>query len=325
MIGTEKGAGARQAGQRFEVHNRSEGKSPKTIQWYNQALSIFGAWLKSEGRSTCVNDLQDPEGRAFVLHLQARPGLRGPASDATVNNRIRALKAFFNWLYQEGFTKRHQMERVKATKVTSKIIEILKDEEICRISQTMDPHTPPGARNTAIFSLMVDTGLRLSEVVSLKSRDVHLKDRYVKVLGKGNKERLVAFGANCQHSLIHYASHFRIEAEGLVADRFFLCLDGRPMTGDGLRSLIERLSKASGVPRMHPHLLRHTYVTRFMLNGGDSLVLRQNLGYTTLKMVETYVHLANSLATEASQQFSPLDSMDYPIIRGRRSRAWKKR
>ena len=309
----------------FERQNRSESKAEKTIEWYKQSLGIFNAWLVSKGMSTCVADLEEPEGREFILYLQSRPGLKGLASKDTVNNRVRALKAFFSWMVGERHTKRHQMERLKVPSTTKKVIEILTDEEIGRIYQTVDPNTLPGARLTAIFSLMLDTGLRLSEVVSLRSRDVHLEDRYVKVLGKGNKERLVAFGNSCRRSLVHYADHFRVADDGLEVEEFFLCFDGRPMTGDALRSLVKRLSNASGVPRMHPHLLRHTYATRFLLNGGDSLLLQQNLGHTTLTMVQNYIHLKNRLASLASQQFSPLDRMEYPVIQKTRNRAWKRK
>ena len=103
----------------------------------------------------------------------------------------------------------------------------------------------------------------------------------------------------------------------MEAEEFILCVDGYPMTSDALRSLIERISKAAGVPRLHPHLIRHTYATRFLLNGGDALLLKQNLGHTTLAMVERYVHLASQMAAIASQEFSPLDRVEYP--RGRRT------
>ena len=94
---------------------------------------------------------------------------------------------------------------------------------------------------------------------------------------------------------------------------FFLCIDGYGMTPDALRSLIERLSKAAGIPRLHPHLMRHTYATRFLLNGGNVFLLQQNLGHTTLTMVQKYLHIANREAAVVSQDFSPLDQVE---IRG---------
>ena len=135
-----------------------------------------------------------------------------------------------------------------------------------------------GARNTAIYSLMLDTGLRLTEVVTLKYQDAHLDNRYVKILGKGDKERIVAFGTTCQRALLNYVRHWRVGNEREEGETLFLCIDGHPMGAEALRSLAERLSKTAGIPRLHPHLIRHTYATRFLLNGGDSLLCSRTWG-----------------------------------------------
>ena len=296
--------------QKFEVHKRSEGLSERTVEWYQQALGLFQAWLEEEGMSTCLDDLGEEEVRLFILHLMGRPGLRGPASSHTVNSRVRALRAFFNWLYRQGYTDTHRLENVKPPKPRVLEIEILTDEEISWIFASINPNTVLGARNKAIFSLMLDTGLRLTEVVTLKHQDVHLDKRYVKVLGKGNKERIVSFGFNCQRVMLNYDQHYRFENQGQKAETFFLCIDGHCMGAEGLRSLTERLSKAARVPRLHPHLLRHTYATRFLLNGGNVFLLQQNLGHTSLTMVQRYVHIASRMAALISQEFSPLDQFE---------------
>ena len=162
---------------------------------------------------------------------------------------------------------------------------------------------------------MLDTGLRLSETVFLRYEDVHLEDRYVKVLGKGNKERIVAFGAVCLRALARYLHHYRVESAGPEVREFFISIDGYAMTSNALRSLTERVSHAAGVSRLHPHLLRHTYATEFLLNGGDVFLLKQNLGHTTLAMVERYVHIASQKAALMSQRLSPLDQFKVPTSR----------
>ena len=93
-------------------------------------------------------------------------------------------------------------------------------------------------------------------------------------------------------------------------DTFFLSIDGYATTADSLKSLVKRLSRSSGVTRLHPHLLRHTYATMFLLNGGDVFLLKQNLGHTTLTMVERYLHIAAQTAAIRSQGFSPLDHLE---------------
>ena len=295
--------------EKFVVHKKSEGLSERTVEWYQQALGLFQTWLAEQEMSTCLDDIGGDEVRLFILYLKTRPGLRGLASSHTVNNRVRAIRAFFNWLYREDYTECHRLEKVKPPKTRRKVIEILTDEEIERTFANINPNTVLGARNTAIYSLMLDTGLRLTEVVTLKYQDAHLDNRYVKVLGKGDKERIVAFGTTCQRALLNYVQHWRVGNEGEEGETLFLCIDGHPMGAEALRSLTERLSKTAGIPRLHPHLIRHTYATRFLLNGGDSLLLQQNLGHTSLEMVREYVHIASRMIAQISQGFSPLDRL----------------
>ena len=185
----------------YEVHNRTEGKSPRTVQWYNEVLSMIYGWLEAQGMSTILNTIGEMEVRGFILHVQSRPGLKGVVSPNTVNNRVRALQAFFAWLNRKGYTEDHVLKDLRPPKMVTKVIEPLTPEEIKRMFATMNPNTAMGARNTALYSLMLDTGLRLSEVAHLEEVGVHIEERYVKVLGKGSKERIVAFGGACQRSL----------------------------------------------------------------------------------------------------------------------------
>lgn len=293
--------------QHFEVHNRTEGKSPRTVGWYNEVLNMFLKWLKEEGKPTDLKSIGATEVRQFILYIQSKPRAKGSMSTHTVANRVRALKAFFAWLHRKGYTKEDVLKDVHQPKTLEQVIEPLTQEEIDRIYAAINPNTALGARNTAIVSLLLDAGLRLSEAVSLKESDVHLEDRYVKVLGKGSKERIVAFGVACQRALLHYYHHFRVEPAHPQVDTFFITIDGYPMAPDGLNSMIDRLAVSSGVTRLHPHLLRHTYATWFLLNGGDIFLLKQNLGHTTLAMVQHYLHIASLRAAVRSQSFSPLD------------------
>ena len=180
-------------------------------------------------------------------------------------------------------------------------------EEIKKIFSGINANTTLGARNTALLSLMLDTGLRLSETANLSEADVHLEEHYVKVLGKGGKERIVSFGVACQRAILHYYHHFRVVPAHNRVGTFFLTIDGYPLSSDGIKSYVTRLSKSVGIPRLHPHLLRHTYATWFLLNGGDIFLLKQNLGHSTLVMVQHYLHIASRRAAVQSQAFSPLD------------------
>ncbi len=306
--------------QHFEVFNRSENKSPRTVEWYRQVLALFIRWLQSGGHPTSLGTVGQDEVRGFILHLQEKLVNGHPLSSHTVCNRVRALKAFFSWLAGEGYTGEDRLAKVRMPKATQQLIEPLSQEEVDRLFAAINPDTALGSRNTAVLALMLDTGLRLSEVSTLEEGDAHMEERYVKVMGKGAKERMVAFGATCQRALLRYYHHFRVEPAHGGVTTFFLTLDGYPMTGQAIKSMMDRLRQATGVRRLHPHLMRHTYATRFLLNGGDVFLLKQNLGHSTLAMVERYRHIASRQAALASQPFSPLDRMNSPALRrtGRR-------
>jgi site-specific recombinase XerD len=300
----------------YEVHNRTEGKSGKTVTWYNELLGLFYDWLTSQKLRTTLGFMNEEVARLFILHLQERPGLRGPKmSSHSVANRVGGLRTFFGWLFHRGYTEGHLLENLKVPKKAELIYEPLTPEEVNQLFSSINSGTALGARNTALVSLMLDTGLRVSEEANLKEDDVHLDSRYVKVMGKGSKERMISFGVSCQRTLLQYYHYFRPDPAHPGAETFFLSIDGYPMTASSIQSMMKRLAKTSGVGRMYPHLLRHTYATLFLLNGGDVFTLQQNLGHTTLEMVRRYVHLASRMAAIRSQGFSPLDRLNIKEVR----------
>jgi len=305
----------RQLIQHFEVFNRSEGKSPKTVKWYSDVLNLFLNWIESENRPTRLAEIGENEVRAFILHLQDKRINGKRLSSHTVANRVRAIRGFFSWLAAKGYTEDHALKDLRLPKTTQTVIEPLTAEEIELLFSSINENTAFGSRNTAILALFLDTGLRLSELVSLKEEDVHLDQRYVKVMGKGSKERMVPLGSSCQKALLHYYHHFRAEPAHAGVEAFFLTLDGYPMGTEAVTSMLDRLAKKTGIRRLHAHLLRHTYATRFLLNGGDVFLLKQNLGHSTLAMVEHYRHIASREAALMSETFSPLDRMNLKKLR----------
>jgi len=139
----------------FELYNRTEGKSPKTIDWYNLALKLFHRFLVESERATRLGDLGDAEVREFILYLERRrwqdnPYVRkhrGKLAAISIQTYIRALRAFFNWLYQEGYTSENRLAKLKPPRAPTKVVEILTQEEIKRVLGCLDPNTSAGARN----------------------------------------------------------------------------------------------------------------------------------------------------------------------------------
>jgi len=304
--------------QHFEAFNKSEAKSPRTVGWYNQVLGLFLAWLTEQGKPTQIAAIGEDEVREFIVYLRERRVNGKAPSTHTISNRVRALRAFYSWLAQKGYTETNLLADLRPPRTPPTVIEPLTPIEVDSLFKCINQNTALGARNGAILALFLDTGLRLSEVANLKESDVHLDQRYVKVMGKGGKERIVPLGTTCQKSLLHYYHHFRPDPAHTSVDSFFLSLDGYPMAPDAISSMMDRLAVTSGVKRLHPHLLRHTYATSFLLNGGDVFLLKQNLGHSTLAMVEHYRHIASRQAALLSETFSPLDRMNLKELQRQR-------
>jgi site-specific recombinase XerD len=158
--------------------------------------------------------------------------------------------------------------------------------------------------------LLLDTGLRIGELVNLKIDDVNMSGGLLKVMGKGKKERIVPVGNNAQRVLQRYLFRHRPKPARLGIENVFLSVHGTPLTENGIKLMFTRLAKRSRVHRLHAHLCRHTFVTRYLINGGDVFTLQQILGHSTLEMVRHYVNLASNHVAMQHQRFSPLDRLN---------------
>ncbi len=302
----------------YEVCNRAEGKSPKTISWYSANLKSFRNYLKSRHLPDSLDTIDTKLLREYVLYLMKRtryedhpytPAKTELLSSATIHGHVRTLRAFFNWLVVEGLAQDNPANGLKPPKVVRKVVSTLSDEEIGTILNTFSI-SPSDARNQTLFMILLDTGLRIGELVSLKMDDVHMDEGYLKVMGKGKKERIVPIGNNAQRALQRYLFRFRPKPNNPVTDNVFLSISSQPLTENSMKLMFTRLAKRSGVHRLHAHLCRHTFATRFLINGGDVFSLQQILGHSTLEMVRNYVNLASSHIAIQHQKFSPLDRLN---------------
>jgi site-specific recombinase XerD len=159
-----------------------------------------------------------------------------------------------------------------------------------------------------MFLLMLDTGLRRGEVISLKRQDVNLEQGHLLVMGKGRKERVLPFGFTCERVLRRYHA-CRVEPATAAIDEFFLSEDGYPLTANAVELIFVRARKRTGIERLHPHLLRHTYGIRAQEQGMPTLTLQHFMGHTSPKITERYAHAAQSERLKRARGFSPVDQL----------------
>jgi integrase/recombinase XerC/integrase/recombinase XerD len=304
----------------FELCNRNEGKSQRTISFYTQNLIHFHRYLKSRHLPESIGQIDIMLLRQFILYLQKRrryeehphtPTQSELLSAATIHGYVRTLKAFFSWLVREEFIKDNLAQKLKPPTVPKKIISTLSDEEIKSIVKTFNRASHSEMRDQTIFMILLDTGLRSGELIGLGISNISINEGLVRVMGKCSKERIVPMGNNSQRALHKYLFRYRPEPALPGLDNLFLSIDGNPLTTNSVKLIFSRMAKRSCVYRLHAHLCRHTFATRFLVNGGDIFSLQQILGHSTLEMVRHYANLASSHIVSQHQKYSPLDHLNF--------------
>jgi len=296
----------------FAQSNKAEGKSPKTISWYTEMLTDFTRFLTSTDRRPVLTEFNISVAREFVIHEQQRE-----LSPYTVQGKVRALKAFASWLLREGYTTCNILASLKLPKTPQKMIKPLTQDEIDSLICVQNPLAALGSRNIAILITFLDTGMRENELSGLYFEDAHIEEGFLKVMGKGSKERILPIGALEQKVLWRYVLHFRPQPASDLNNFLFLTLDGKRLQPNAIKLLLKRWGKKAGVPRLHAHLCRHTFATNFLIQKcGDTFRLQQILGHSTLEMVRRYVHYASVQDMIQNHVSSPMDRMGIKGLKG---------
>lgn len=299
----------------------AEGKSPKTTRWYLGKLSIFQMYLTEKKLPTDVRQVETHHIRAFLAHLRLdvkadanNPNKHArdePLSGLTIQGYVRTLKAFYSWLVREGYVEVNPMSRVGMPKAPKIIIGTLSDEQVRRLLVAPKVTTPLGFRDYCILVILLDTGMRLSELAALSLKDVQLEKGEFKVLGKGQKERIVPMGSTVQKAIWKYLNRYRRDPVVPSIDSLFLNRIGKPMSPDSIYRMIRNYGERLGFEdiRCSPHTFRHTFAKNYLLNGGDIFSLQKILGHSSLEVVKLYVNMAAADVRSQHRKFSPVDML----------------
>lgn len=287
----------------FLQEQKARGNTVKTYKNYKQNLSYFADFLGDEDvKNITKSTLVD-----YVVYLQNKVkneshhykkiNDKERMSSVTVQSYCRHLKTFIGWLYENEYIDINLYAKFRTPKAQKSIINILTEQEIKKIFRACK-ESPECLRNKLIISLMLYSGLRANEVVTLQKENVFLKKGLVKVFGKGQKERIVPIGDTTMKLIEEYLQIYKPKKE------FIVNLQREPVTYESINAFIRRLAKRTKIPRLHAHLLRHTFATNYLIkSSGDISSLKTILGHTSLKMVENYLHLATSYSLGQYRKF----------------------
>lgn len=279
------------------------GLSPETGKAYAGDLKAFLDWLPAENAAH-PEKLDRTQFTGFLLDGKAK-GLQ----PATLARRLVALKMFFRFLQQEGLLEQNVAETLDSPHLWRHLPEILSPADVDLLLKTPDLKTEKGIRDRAILELMYACGLRVSEVVNLRMSQLHFADGYIRVLGKGSKERLVPVARESARRVTTYLDRVRpvwSGEEASAAGIVFLSVNGNPLTRARIWQLIRELAREAGLPgHVHPHTLRHSFASHLLSAGAPLRTIQEMLGHADISTTQIYTHVDAQRLREVHHTFHP--------------------
>ncbi|MGD8868674.1 MAG: site-specific tyrosine recombinase XerD [Gemmatimonadales bacterium] len=291
--------------ERFEDFLRFErGLSAKTAEAYAADLAQFVGFAEAEGHSS-PTPIEIEDLREFVYRLKAA-GL----APSSIRRKISSLRGYFGFLQAEGLIERDPSELLEGPVTGRPLPEVLTPAEIEILLAAPDGDDALTVRDWAMLELMYATGVRISEVVTLKVRDVDLEEGLVRVLGKGSKERLVPFGRAAHEAVSTYLREARPRLTPAASREsrgaLFLGRRGRPLGRKAAWQIVRRRVVETGLQkRVTPHTLRHTFATHLLQGGADIAAVQEMLGHADISTTQIYTHLERSYLSEVHRRYHP--------------------
>lgn len=255
------------------------------------------------GSDLDVSDLDVILFKGYQLHLQETKNIKR----VSVRTYARAVRVFYRYLYFEDLIDIN-INKLQLMKANTEVILPLSDVEVKQLLNSFDVDSFLGVRDKLICMLMLDCGLRRGEVVKLTNSDIDLLNCTLKINGKGSKQRIVSYG-NLTNLYINLYKDLRPDVLTSSSDSFFLTIHSEPITHNTIKMLFQDLKTKSGITRLYPHLLRHTFATNYIYNGGNLEVLRVLLGHSTISITQIYIHLASQMHIINDKYNSHLDTL----------------
>lgn len=298
----------------YRICAQAEGKSPKTIRWVTSSVGYFSDFLGPDRQH--IDGITRHDFRQFVITLQQRPKFLNHPFNQTRQEKIsaqsietyaRAIRAFFSYLHREEMIDGNPLEKVKMPRVPKKVVPTFSQKDVELLLAQPDKKTHSGFRDYAIMLTFIDTAGRLSEISFLKEDDIDLENGYLRVIGKGEKERYMPFGRKVARTLLKYKMKHRPTPLGTT--RFWLTSGGKPLDPGRIEKIVSRYGRVAGLKRCYPHKLRHTSSVLYLRNGGDPFSLQKKLGHSSLQMTRHYANLADSDVRERHLKYGVADRL----------------
>lgn len=288
--------------ERYRIFLRLEkGLSPLTLEAYFMDIHKFGKFMDEGGKKLPDASLDDV--RDFLAML----------SDVGIHPRTQArllssLRSFYAFLQLDGYIAVNPLERMRSPKIGAHLPDVLTLDEIDRIIEAVDLSMLEGQRNRAMIELMYSCGLRVSELCNLRMSDLYLTEEFIRVTGKGDKQRLVPISPRAIEELNYYFNdRDRIAIKPGYIDYVFVSeRRGKPLSRITVFRLVKELVKAAGINKnVSPHTFRHSFATHLLEGGANLRIIQAMLGHESISTTEIYAHIDRSRLREEIIEHHP--------------------
>lgn len=290
--------------------------SENTIKSYSQDITIFENFLLEKNLD--FRKISRDDVRLFMAERLKNKTYRGNnESPRSVRRRISALKKYYSYLYDQNMVDSNPFLLIVSPKKHDKLPEVLYESQIKALFGANKNRTDPlQSRDQALLELMYSSGLRCSEVINLKTSDIVFSSRYMRIIGKGNKERIVPFSNEAKNVMIDYAKFLRVQLiEDNMVDKktpyFFLNSKGKQLTSRGLEYILKEIVKKTGLSLgfdLHPHVLRHSFATHLLDKGADLRMIQELMGHESVGTTSIYMHVSKEKIKSEYNKYFPQNS-----------------
>lgn len=278
-----------------------KGLAPKTINAYAGDLDRFMAYLNQQA-ITDVDGIDTPTILKYIIELR-----KAGRNARTRARHLVAIRGFFTYLAKSNIVSGNPVKRVDLPKIGFKLPEVIDIKQVDELLEIPDRQRAKGLRDAAMLELMYAAGLRVSELIHLEITAVNLEAGFVRVLGKGSKERIVPIGRKAIDCIRDYLEQARPQLlKALMSRYLFVARGDRPMTRQGFWKLFRRYALQAGLPgRATPHSLRHSFASHLLEGGADLRAVQVMLGHVDIATTQIYTHVAQKRLIEIHKKYHP--------------------
>lgn len=278
-----------------------KGLSKNTVAAYSRDLVLYLDFL----RTNDITNIAKSDTTLVLKHLiELRDMGLGPRSRA---RHLVTLRGFYKFLVQEKVLETNPAQIVDLPKAGQKLPDVLKVDDVLRLLQAPDPSKPLGARDSAMLELLYAAGLRVSELTEVRIADINLEACFVRVLGKGSKERVVPIGMAAKEKIEAYLAAARSALlKGRPSSHLFVTRLAKPMTRQGFWKLLKQYALKAGISqKITPHTLRHSFATHLLERGADLRSVQVMLGHVDISTTQIYTHVAQEKLKAVHTEYHP--------------------